>query len=45
MYDLRVRKWLYSKACESKFDYPWQNICDGDYMESLPFMTSQVTTN
>ena len=26
MCDLWLVKWLYSKACDSEFDYPWQNM-------------------
>ena len=33
MYDPWVIKWLCSKACESEFDYPWENSCESDDME------------
>ena len=34
MYDVWAIKWLYGKACESEFDYLWQNVCGGDNMEN-----------
>jgi hypothetical protein len=33
VYDLWVIKWLCSKACESEFDYLWQNVCGSNDME------------
>jgi hypothetical protein len=36
---------MYSKACDSKIDYPWLNICDSDGMENVSSVTSSVTTD
>ena len=45
VYDLCLIKRLCSTACDSEFDYPWQNIWDGDDVENLPSVTTLVTTN
>ena len=34
--DLRLKMWLCTKARESEYHYPWQNISDRDNMENLP---------
>ena len=44
MCGLWVIKWLRSRACESEFDYPWQNICDSDDMERISSVTSLIST-
>ena len=34
MYELWVTNWLYNKAFDNEFDYPWPNIFDSDDTEN-----------
>jgi hypothetical protein len=45
IYDPWAIKWLCCKACEIKYDYPWQNVRDSEDMQTRPSVTSTVIMN